>query len=38
MIDGRLNGYDERDQLIVFRGAYAECVKWEAKGYEPPPP
>jgi hypothetical protein len=32
------NGYDAKDQQIVFRGAYADCVKWEAKGYEPPIP
>ncbi len=31
----RVNGYDEKDQQTVFRYAYADCVKWEAKGYEP---
>jgi len=34
----RVNGYDEKDQQTVFRYAYADCVKWEAKGYEPPAP
>ena len=34
--DARVNGHDATDQQIVFRGAYADCVKWEAKGYEPP--
>ena len=34
----RVNGYDEKDQQTVFRSAYADCVKWEAKGYEPPAP
>jgi hypothetical protein len=38
MIDGRRNDYSETEQQIVFRGAYADCVKWEAKGYEPPIP
>ena len=33
-----VNGYNARDQRIVFRYVYAECVKWEAKGYEPPSP
>ena len=35
MLDGRVNGYDRTAQQIVFRAAYADCVKWEAKGYEP---
>ena len=35
MTDGRANGYDEEAQHIVFRYAYDECVKWQAKGYEP---
>ena len=38
MSDARLTGSDERDQQIVFRGTYADCVQWEAKGYEPPIP
>ena len=38
MRDARVNGYDEKGQQIVFRGAYADCVRWEAKGYEPPSP
>lgn len=35
MDDARVNGYDEREQLYAFRYSYADCVKWEAKGYEP---
>jgi hypothetical protein len=32
------NGYDGKDQQIVFRYAYADCMQWRAKGYEPPIP
>jgi len=35
MSDARANGYSEADQIVVFRGSYADCVKWEEKGYEP---
>jgi hypothetical protein len=35
MRDGREYGYDEKEQLDAFRYGYADCVKWEAKGYEP---
>ncbi len=35
MDDARVNGYDEKEQLDEFRYSYADCVKWEAKGYEP---
>ena len=35
MTDARVNGYDQKDQQIAFRYSYADCVKWEAKGYEP---
>ena len=38
MSDARVNGYDRKGQQIVFRYVYAECVRWEAKGYEPPIP
>ena len=38
MDDARVNGYGERAQNIVFRYSYDECVKWEAKGYQPPAP
>lgn len=33
MNDARVNGHGVRDQQIVFRGSYADCVRWEAKGY-----
>lgn len=33
--DARVNGSDESTQNIVFRYSYDDCVKWEAKGYEP---
>jgi hypothetical protein len=35
MGDARLGGYDGNAQAIVFRGSYADCVKWQAKGFEP---
>ena len=35
MDDARVNGADARIQQITFRGTYADCVAWEAKGYEP---
>lgn len=35
MTDARANGYDEEAQNIAFRYGYDECVKWQAKGYEP---
>jgi hypothetical protein len=35
MDDARVNGADARTQQITFRGTYADCVAWEAKGYEP---
>lgn len=38
MADARVNGQDGNAQRIVFRYYYADCVKWEAKGYEPPSP
>ena len=38
MRDARVNGYDETTQNVVFRYSYADCVKWEAKGYEPTSP
>jgi hypothetical protein len=33
-----LNGHDAKDQQIVFRYVYAECVRWETKGYNTPIP
>jgi hypothetical protein len=38
MSDARVNGYDVKNQQTVFRYVYADCVRWEAKGYEPPSP
>ena len=38
MNDARVNGDDAAAQNAVFRFSYADCVKWEAKGYEPPIP
>jgi hypothetical protein len=38
MADARANGYGHKDQETAFRYSYADCVKWEAKGYEPPAP
>jgi hypothetical protein len=35
MADARANGYTEDEQIDEFRYNYADCVKWEAKGYEP---
>ena len=35
MQDARANGYEDRLQRVVFEGTYADCVAWEAKGYEP---
>lgn len=37
-MDGRVNGYDEQLQQAVFRDTYADCVKWEAKGFRPVSP
>jgi hypothetical protein len=37
MNDARVNDYSARDQQVVFRDIYTDCVQWEAKGYEPPP-
>jgi hypothetical protein len=33
--DARANGDDDRMQLVIFKGTYADCVAWEAKGHEP---
>jgi hypothetical protein len=38
MDDAGFNGHDAKDQRIVFRYVYADCVRWEAKGFEPPIP
>jgi hypothetical protein len=38
MEDARANGSDARIQQITFRGTYADCVAWEAKGFEPSTP
>ena len=35
MSDARVNGYDEKAQNTVFQYSYDDCVKWEARGYEP---
>jgi hypothetical protein len=37
-MDGRVNGYDEQLQQAVFRDTYADCVKWEARGFRPVSP
>ena len=36
--DARVNGYGEKAQRDAFRYGYSECVRWEAKGYEPASP
>ena len=38
MNDWRINGADTTIQQIAFRGSYADCVVWEAKGFEPAMP